>query len=81
MAKPKESKHVAIKLPSDFINGMSFTLSPWANDSKEKLVRNKLVEWLQTAGREKVTSEDRKVFRPSVLKGALKKWAEERGLV
>lgn len=79
-AKPKRSKHIAIKLPSDFINGMSFTLSPWADNSKEKLVRDKLVEWLQAAGRENVSSKDRKVFRSSVLKGALKKWAKERGL-
>ncbi len=79
-SKSKKAKHIAIKLPTEFINGMSFTLSPWADNSEEKLVREKLVEWLKTAGRENVSSKDRKVFRPSVLKGALKKWAERRGL-
>ena len=79
-SQSKKSKHVAIKLPHDFVNGMSFTLSPWADDSEEKLVRDKIVEWLKAAGRENVSPEDRKVFRTSVLKGALKKWAEQRGL-
>ena len=79
-AKPKKVKHIAVKLPLDFIKGMSFTLSPWADDSEEKLVRDELVKWLQTAGRNNVSSEDRKVFRTSVLRGALKKWAEQRGL-
>ena len=79
-SKSKKAKHIAVGLPEDFIRGMSFTLSPWADDAEENLVREKIVEWLKAAGRENVSPEDRKVFRSSVLKGALKKWAEQRGL-
>jgi len=43
-------------------------------------LRRKLVEWLKVAGRNDVSTKDEDVFRQSTLKGALKKWAERRGL-
>lgn len=76
----KKSQHIAVKLPFEFIHGMSFTLSPWADEDEEWMVRDKLTRLLRAAGRKNVSSEDEKVFRPSVLKGALTKWAERRGL-
>ena len=74
------ANHIAIELREKFINSMRFTLSPWANKDEEEFVRVKLVEWLKVAGRTDVSTKDKDVFRQSTLKGALKKWAERRGL-
>ena len=72
--------HIAIGLTPEFINGMRFILSPWANEEEECFVRDCLVKWLRGAGRKSVSSEDANVFRPSTLKGALVQWAKQRGL-
>ncbi len=77
---PKKSQHIAVKLPPEFIKGMSFTLSPWADEDEERMVRDKLARLLRAVGRNNVSSENEKVFKPSALKGALTKWAERRGL-
>lgn len=76
----KKAQHIAVKLTPEFINGMSFTLSPWADEDEQRMVRDKLVRLLRAVGRKNVSSEDEKVFKPSALKGALKKWAERKGL-
>ncbi len=77
---PKKSQHIAVKLPPEFIKGMSFTLSPWADEDEERMVRDKLARLLRAVGRNNVSSENEKVFKPSALKGALTKWAKQRGL-
>lgn len=74
------TNHIAIKLPEEFIASMRFVLSPWANKDGESFVRNKLVEWLESAGRTDVSSKDKDVFRQSTLTDALTKWAKQRGL-
>ena len=78
--KSQKLDHVAIALTSEFIDAMSFTLSPWANDDEEQFVRDKIVEWLQIAGRKNVSSKAKDLFKSSTLKGALRKWAEQKGL-
>ena len=78
--KSQKLDHVAIALTPEFIEAMSFTLSPWANDDEEQFVRDKVVEWLQIAGRKNISSKAKDLFRPSTLKGALRKWAEQKGL-
>ena len=71
--------HIAIMLPPEFINGLSFTLSPWADKDELLFVKGKLCNWLKKSGR-LVASEDSKVFRKSVLSRGLKEWAKRRGL-
>ena len=74
------ANHIVVELSEKFIKSMRFTLSPWANDDEQSLVRGKIVAWLKVAGRSGVSSEDEDVFMKSTLKGALTKWAERRGL-
>ena len=71
-----KADHIAVVLPPDFINGIRFTLSPWISEVEESFVRTCLVRWLQKAGRKDVSSEDSNLFKASVLKDALKKWAK-----
>ena len=78
--KTVDADHIAIALPPDLINGIRFTLSPWICEVEEPFVRACIVRWLEKAGRKKVSSEDDNLFKSSVLKGALKKWAGQRGL-
>lgn len=79
-AKKQTGSHIVIALPPEFIDGISFTLSPWANDDEEQFVKDKIVDWLQKAGRKNISSKAKDVFKPSTLKGALRKWAEQKGL-
>lgn len=75
-----DADHIAIALPTSFINGIRFTLSPWADEYEDRMVRDKLARLLRAVGRNNVSSENKKVFEPSALKGALTKWAKRRGL-
>lgn len=78
--KSLKSDHVAISLPHEFIDSMSFTLSPWANEAESLLVRNSLSKCLRAAGRKNATAENDEIFKTSALKGAFRRWAEQRGL-
>lgn len=77
--KKNEGDHVAIELPQEFINSMKFTLSPWANADEKRFVRGLLSGWLGKAGRD-IASDDKKVFKDSVLSKGLQQWAQRRGL-
>lgn len=74
-----DSEHIAIEVPDEAINSMSFTLSPWMDGDESAFVVTMLTRWLKTAGRQ-VSSEDEKVFHKSSLTGGLGRWKERHGL-
>lgn len=78
-ASENVGEHLAIDLPKTFFAGVSFVLSPWANEDEQLFVRQQLLNCFKNVGR-KVRVDDNKVFRRSKLENGLQQWAKQRGL-
>ena len=72
-------EHVAVDLPIEFFNEISFVLSPWANAYEREFVCKQIRGYFSNIGKE-VDANDGRMFQRSKLESGLQKWARERGL-
>ena len=72
-------EHIAISVPDEIIQNMSFTLSPWLNDDEESFVRTTLSMWLREQDRD-ISADKDSIFRKSALRNGLVRWKQQRGL-
>lgn len=72
-------EHIAVDLPIEFFDEISFVLSPWANAEEREFVCSQICGCFSNVGKD-VDAYDDKVFRQSKLESGLQQWAKQRGL-
>ena len=77
--KYHKTEAISVPVPDTVLEEMRFVVSPWASDDEEDFVRGKLEKALSKHFKKEIHLK-RTLWRSSYLKGALKKWAQNRGL-